>query len=436
MNPQYLLYYNCFLLNMGFSLVAPIIPKIIEEKGGTAFISGLFIGAFNFSQLFAIIYSPKMLKIFGRKNHFIYFVILQTVSILLYSILNSLNGPMFFIMAFLIRMCHGFSDGSLVVPTYGTTNIISRGPNLEKVIAMLEFIGMAGATLGPLIIGFFYKIGGYAFPFIITTILSGVAVVGLIKVDFNIDENAESANNNNNNGGQKLNSVLPFTLGKNTSLIIITGMINFNGHFFYYPTLTNHLKDQYNIPVEISSSFFIIPVIGYCIGLYNVNKVLKKFDKKLTILIGCSITIIACLFAAPINFLPQSSITIGIGLLIMGFGEPFVNIPIITESTLYLQKDFGLSENDAGDISGSFYILSWNVGTMLCTPISGFIKYKINYPASAYFCIILSFFIIIYYYKRYKSFIDDKINQLRGKTIINQKRNMKENFLENIEMKS
>ncbi len=411
---------------MGYSLVAPIVPVIIKEKGGTSFISGLFLSLFSVAQIIAIVYSPRILSLTDRKTYFIFFMTIQAIIPIIYSLFKHLNGFFFYLVAFTFRSIHGVSDGSLCTPAFGTTNIISRGPNLAKALSILEFSGTLGGTTGPLFVSFFYYLGGYPLPFIATTLISLPAIYYLIKMDFSFIEKEREKKEEDNNS-----SILPYIKDINIFLILLLAMTNFNANYFYYPSLSNYLKEEFNISLETASIFFTLPLVTYWVSLSLIQKTTDKIGSQLTMLIGLLVTFIGCLFIAPLSILPHSSITIAIGLLLQGYGCGMISIPLILASNFYLEKDFQLSKDKAGDISGAFFCFAWDLGTIVSTPIGGFINYHFSFKASAYFCAFCCLCMDGYYYYHYKDYFDHKIKELLGKQKTNEIE-LKSNFLNNI----
>ncbi len=81
--------------------------------------------------------------------------------------------------------------------------------------------------------------------------------------------------------------------------------MDFISKTFYFPTLTNHLKNKFNLGVEISSLFFGVNIFSYFISLSFISSITDKIGLILTILIGILINVICVLFLPPLNFLFQ-----------------------------------------------------------------------------------------------------------------------------------
>ena len=60
--------------SMSFSMIGPLYPPMALTKGISVEISGLVIGIFSLAQLFMSIFNTSIIKKFGRKNLFFYFI--------------------------------------------------------------------------------------------------------------------------------------------------------------------------------------------------------------------------------------------------------------------------------------------------------------------------------------------------------------------------
>lgn len=81
--------------------------------------------------------------------------------------------------------------------------------------------------------------------------------------------------------------------------------MDFISKTFYFPTLTNHLKNKFNLRVEFSSLFFGVNIISYFISLSYITHLTEKLGLILTILAGIIINVICVLFLPPVDFLFQ-----------------------------------------------------------------------------------------------------------------------------------
>lgn len=89
-------------------------------------------------------------------------------------------------------------------------------------------------------------------------------------------------------------------------LIFLSINLDFISKTFYFPTLTNHLRNKFDLGVEVSSLFFGVNIVSYFILLSYINQITEKFGLIRTVLIGISINIICVLFLPPIELLYQS----------------------------------------------------------------------------------------------------------------------------------
>ena len=116
--------------SMSFSMIGPLYPPMALTKGISVEISGLVIGIFSLAQLFMSIFNTSIIKKFGRKNLFFYFIIINSICSFLYSILIFINNIyLFLILSFLIRCIHGFVGCGLAIFSISITTLINSTPS-------------------------------------------------------------------------------------------------------------------------------------------------------------------------------------------------------------------------------------------------------------------------------------------------------------------
>jgi|LauGreDrversion4_2_1035121.scaffolds.fasta_scaffold645602_1 fucose permease len=120
---------------------------------------------------------------------------------------------------------------------------------------------------------------------------------------------------------------------------------------FIYPVFTEHLNSKFGLSIEASSVFFVISMISYFITIQYLNKLSVKLGVKLTIALGLMINFIALPFLAPVGFLPQSLVTVVIGLIVLGSTGACVTIPSIIDFMTTMKNKMGMDETVANDIS-------------------------------------------------------------------------------------
>jgi Na+/melibiose symporter-like transporter len=206
---------------------------------------------------------------------------------------------------------------------YSLTISLSNEDETQVSLGNLEVGWCLGTSSGPLFASFFYKIGGYSMPFIVLGLFLFISVF-LAK---RIDSDKLKADEDNNNNMENTISFANFLLFPIIFLMLIAFILAMSVVTFYYPCLTNHLTNNFNLSVSSASLFFIVPVISYVFILQILDYLSAKFG--LYFIFGCGlfVTTISPLFVYPCPPIPKSIISIIIGFLLIGAGTAPVFIP-------------------------------------------------------------------------------------------------------------
>ena len=164
---------------------------------------------------------------------------------------------------------------------------------------------------------------------------------------------------------------------------------------YYFPCLTNHLTQKYNLSIGVSSLFFIVGMVFYMVFLRFLSYITDKFGMEKTPCLGLLMITIGCLFVYPVYPLPQNIIFILIGLCIIGGAGAPLNVPGLINMSDYLkQYDKNLDDLTANDIASTLYSLANNIGDFVGPTLGGFLSSKLGFK---YCCIILSVFFFLYF---------------------------------------
>ena len=381
--------------SMAFSMIGPLYPPMALSKGISVEISGIVIGIFSLAQLFMSIFNTSIIKKFGRKNLFFYFIIINSICSFLYSILIFINSIyLFLILSFLIRCVHGFVGCGLAITSISITTLINNEKELTDATAYLELFWGLGFSLGPPIISLFYYIGGYTLPFIIFgfIFLSALFFEKQLPFDKIINDNYDDENENN--------IISIFSIINNSKILffIIVGIVQLNCDNFYTPTLSNYLSTRFSLSISISSLFFMLTTVSYTISTLKINQISNFFGNHLCISIGLFFSFIGCFFVAPFKYLPQSYWTVIIGLIIIGFQNALINVPLYIELNKIVTNIIG-NQKLSADFAGAIYNLTFNIGDLINPIVSGFITNRSCFQYSSYYTGLLALFTSIFFGK-------------------------------------
>ncbi len=368
--------------SMAFSMIGPLYPPMALNKGVSVQISGIVIGIFSLAQLFMSIFSTSIIQKFGRKNLCFYFILINSICSFLYSILIFIDNFYFFLfMSFFIRFIHGFVGCGLAIISISITTIINNEKELIEATSYLELFWGLGFSLGPPIISLFYYIGGYSLPFIVFGLIFLCALYFENQLSFDtiINDNDNDENENNNNI-----SIFSIINNCKIKIFIFVCIVQLNCDNFYTPTLSNYLSQRFSLSISICSLFFMLTTVSYTISTLTINQISKFFSNHLCISIGLFLSFIGSFFVAPFKYLPQSYWTIVIGLIIIGFQNALVYVPMYIELNKIINNII-CNQKLSADFTGSIYNLSFNIGDLINPIISGFISNISCFQYSAYY---------------------------------------------------
>lgn len=155
---------------IGLGLIIPLLPIYISSKGASKFQLGIIFSGFSFTQFLVQPFFGSLSDRIGRKPLLIAGLALYSAITFLYAFAES------FSMLFFLRLMHGIGAGMIWPPM--TALIIDLAPPERRAEALgfQSGVEMTGFTIGPILGGVFYSLGGIRLPFI----LCG----GLIFVNF------------------------------------------------------------------------------------------------------------------------------------------------------------------------------------------------------------------------------------------------------------
>ena len=380
---QYFLCFINLLGAMGYSLIAPLYPPMAKGKGTSSSLCGIVLSLFSFSQIVTIVNTPYLITKFGRKKLFLISTIIQSVFTFIYGFLDLFNGFSFYFFSFINRIGHGLGCGVLNVISYSLTSLLNEGDELKEAMGYMELAFSAGTTIGPLIVSVFYYIGGYRLPFIVCGLINCIGIWSVFHIPFPEEEGKNIS---------KETSILHFFYNKEIFLYALSGMIQLNVQSFFFPTLSVYLKQTFDVSIEISSIYFILPVVAYLICLQFINTIIDKLGLKFTVALGLFFSFFGSFFIAPAPFLPYSAITIAIGLLIIGADGPLINIPMFLGINDTIKGKYNFEEAEAGDKASALFNLAFNVGDLWSPIVGGYITHNSKFEYSCYcagvFCLL------------------------------------------------
>ena len=408
---QILLCYINFFPGLGFSLIAPLFPPLFKEKNISNQICSYVISLNPFAEIICATYFPMVVKKVGRKNLFLYALIMETLCIFFYGLIAKFkNHFIFLFLVILNRAAHGFFSMIVNIMGFSFTSIINQGKELEQATAYMEFSGMFGLSLGPVIVGIFYEIGGFSLPFIIGSLFGAVRIIMFYYIpQINNDEIEDDEIDTKN-------SYIPLLKDFNYLSLILSFLVVLNTLDFFIPTLSIYLKDRWDISISNASYFFLLSGVSYIIAVQIIKYFTDYFGNYLLITLSIFLSAIFSLFIAPASFLPQRWIFVAIGIFFEGINQCFVNVPTFVELNNYSKIKFPGNEKISGDIASTFFNMSYSIGDLIFPILGAFLNDKFSFQFSAYFafmlCLIYSIIFYLYHKNKMKNISFFKNNNI------------------------
>ena len=410
---------------MGFSILAPLFPSKGTKDGFSESLIGWIIGIFALSSTCISPFTPLLIKKYSRIKLLFFATFCEATSTLLYGFINFINsfyGILFFMLT--VRIIHGCCCGIIGTLVYSLTISLSKPSELYKSLGNLEIAWCIGITTGPIFASFFYKLGGYSLPFFMLGSLLYTSVFLSTRVAKEKTDSDEEIKNNP-----------PFlkylTYGK-INFILLAFFSGYISQSFFYPCLANHLLQNFNLNISISSLFFIIIAISNLIVLQYLEALTKKFGLYETTCIGLLIVSLGVLMIFPYPPLPKNIIIIIFGFILIGGG----GVPIFVPGLIALNENIKKIDNNidnltVNDITSAINFLTINIGDFCGPIIGGFLS---TYLGCKHCCLVISCIIVFYcifYFFYFIKLIFDKKEKGKEKNYLDEEKKSDENELFN-----
>ena len=331
---------------------------------------------------------PKLCKRFSRIKLLYFATFFEATCTLLYSFLEKIPSlTLFLIIVFTLRIIHGIFASFIITLVYSLTCSLSDEEEVKSNLGYIE-VGMSlGSSAGPLFVSIFYKIGGYKLPFLILGLFLYISVY-LTK----ILENEEFYKNEI----EEDPSVFKFL---NNLDILISGalVLSMVAFTFYFPFLTNHLYEKYNLGVSSSSLFFSVPLLSYLIIVNFINIISKKLGNFHSLSAGILVNVIGVYLIYPLPPFGNNIVFIIIGLALIGAGSLIFVFSLLELSKIIKTLSGDYDQNTVNDIASAVNNLFTAIGDLLGPIIGGSLSSHFSFKISCIFIFtIFSIFYILF----------------------------------------
>ena len=415
---------------IGISLSSPFFPYLNVKFFLTDAILGWILSAYSLSSTLFNSLVPFLIKKFSHIKLLYFATFFEASCTILYGFLIYFPSYKIFLFTiFALRIIHGCCSAMIGVVVYSLAASFSEKENTKVNITSMEIGWSLGKVVGPIIGAICFKFGGYIAPFIFIGISSytSIFLVKNIKINFEIGDNEENEVN--------INDEISKILFKAEAWIILIGfVIGIIIDLYFYPCLTYHLINNYNISISLASLFFTVPVIIYMISAYILNNYQNRFGTYFTYTFGLICTALGPLFLYPVTPLPKNILFVILGLILIGIGQA----PIFVQGLVLLLNIIkkispNKDEISLNDIASTLNNIAIDIGGFCGPIIGGFITTKYNFNICCFIMFLVAFIylivFIIFFWNNIKNDDFDDKDKDDIKFIINK--NEQEKLIEN-----
>ena len=170
MDKRHIILLTCMVAHlftaMLYSMQAPFLPVEGSLKGLTPTQFSLPFAVFEFTGLVVSPFSSIFIRDIGSKYTACLFLILSGSASIIFGFLNYIeDGNKFLILACCLRVCEATGTLTYMVTAFAIINTIySENPQAKASILLTAFF--VGMSLGPVLGGLLYSIGGFFLPFV------------------------------------------------------------------------------------------------------------------------------------------------------------------------------------------------------------------------------------------------------------------------------
>ena len=415
---------------IGISLSSPFFPSLNSKFILPDVILDWILSAYSLSSTLFNSLVPFLIKKFSHINLLYFAAFFEASCTLFYGFLIYFPSyKIFLITMFILRIIHGCCSAMIGVVVYSLAASFSEKENTKVNITSMEIGWSLGKVVGPIIGAICFKFGGYIAPFIFIGISSytSIFLVKNIKINFEIGDNEENEVNINDEISKILFKAEAWT-------ILIGFVIGIIIDLYFYPCLTYHLINNYNISISLASLFFTVPVIIYMISAYILNNYQNRFGTYFTYTFGLICTALGPLFLYPVTPLPKNILFVILGLILIGIGQA----PIFVQGLVLLLNIIkkispNKDEISLNDIASTLNNIAIDIGGFCGPIIGGFITTKYNFNICCFTMFLVAFIylivFIIFFWNNIKNDDFDDKDKDDIKFIINK--NEQEKLIEN-----
>ncbi len=341
MKAAYILFTGLFSVNIGQSILGPVLPPLIRELGLTELQGGIIMGL---SAVMWVIFSPiwgRRSEVWGRKPVFVMALVGYTLGVLIFGMVMQMgldgvfaSSMIAWVFLVLARMVVGTLYSGSIPSSLAYIADTTTGQTRTNALGVVSAANSLGRIFGPAVGGLVIGIGLVA-PIFLSALLplvgAGLVLVMLPSVKPNMKK------------GQIPLRVSPFDprvwriLAVGLSVTTIMSLVHFSIAFLFQDRL---LLSTTETAQAVSLAF----VGSGCAALFTQTVLIRKFE--LSPLMLMRIGLPTLLLSALLLLIGESFFVLSLGLFVQGFGLGFA-FPGYRSA-----MSFAVNDNEQGAAAG------------------------------------------------------------------------------------
>ncbi|XP_072042154.1 MFS-type transporter SLC18B1-like [Amphiura filiformis] len=384
-----------------FSLIAPFYPIEAKEKDLSPVMIGFVFSVFSLVQFLSSPIFGKLLPYVGAKFMFLAGSWVAAGSNLIFGVLDELEPGTQFLVFCLVTRCVGALGASASV-TAATAIIAHTFPDRTgQMMGLLELFCGVGLMVGPALGGLLYSVGGYKLPFMVL----GAADTLVVIINIFLIRSSEGMES------KTKGSMLAVAKIPAVWVIALTCGVASTGMGFLDPTMSPHLKEQYNLSPVFISLVYILSGSAYAIAtpLWGYLSDKKRITRTL-IVFGLTGGGVCFLFLGPTPLFPQVPtdqvwtviVTVGLGSLLLGCAIVPTFIDLLNTAKWYGLPDDISTQGIVSGVFNSFFSLGAFVGPT----VGGVLQQHYGFPWAStmvgFMFVIMAILIVLFGFWEYQ----------------------------------
>lgn len=385
-----------------YAVLAPFYPEYAYKRGLNEKEVGYIFSLYALVALFLSPVNGRIMNSIGRKNVLLIGGILESIGMLLFSWVVTLDNSAFLTFSIIARILMGAGGSALLVTCFAVISNIYPD-NMESKIGIMETLGGVGLMAGPFIGGILYTIGGYHFVMITYTLIF-LTITGYCYKILPID-NPEPVKNEEKVSYKQIFSIPRILLAL---VVVVYGMA---GPAFLEPVLAKFLNDDLRYSKLAVGFLFGLPTLGYTVAMTLLTKIPKEIDRRHVLFVGLFIEGVSFVIVGPWSVIAEPNlVTLIIGLTFLGFGSAWAYIPSLPFLTDVAAQEWPMSNREAvGNTLSTIMGTTHYFGEAIGPIIGGLCCYEFGTANGfAFFGGLILLYFVIYgiINKQFQSFIN------------------------------